>query len=166
MRAAPAIALLAAGLVGCATSTDLGLLQRSSGGGMGGSLTGHWGFGAVEREVLTVGVDVRGDLADSGNRIAVGGSVLGGLPVGPIRALARAGIWRAATSNTSERGVVPTFEVAGFIPLRADHPTAERRKVGTGSASSGLIVGVREDLDTAAYTTIFVGVALFMVPGY
>jgi hypothetical protein len=33
-------------------------------------------------------------------------------------------------------------------------------------SSSGVIFGVREDLDVTAYTTIFLGVALFMVPGY
>jgi hypothetical protein len=149
---------------GCATSTELGYVQRTAGGGGGGSLTGHVGFGEVASKVLTVNLDVRGDVAGGGSRVALGGSVLGGLPVGPIRLLGRAGIWRAVTSNTTERAVVPTFEVAGFIPLN-DHPV-DPKHPEYGSSSAGVVVGVREDLDDAAYTTAFVGVQLFMVPGY
>lgn len=157
-------AWLAAALTGCVTSADLGLLQHAPGEGTGGSLGGRWGMGAVQREVLAAEVGVRGDVATSGDRFAVGANVLGGLPVGAGKVLARAGIWHAVASNTTEHGVVPTFELAGFAPLH-DHPT-DPRHPEYGSSSAGVVFGVREDLDAVTYTTVFVGLALFFVPGY
>ena len=156
--------LLTVALVGCATSSELGLLQHAPGDGVGGSLTGHWDLGMMPDRIIAAGLDVRGDVATSGDRFAFGASVLGGLPIGRYRLLARGGVWHAAFSNTSERTIVPTFELAGYVPWN-DHPT-DPRHPELGRSSAGLVVGVREDLDAAAYTTIFVGIALFMVPGY
>ena len=48
----------------CATSTELGLLQHSPGEGTGGSLTGHFGLGAVEHEVLAVSLYLRDKAQD------------------------------------------------------------------------------------------------------
>lgn len=158
-----AASLLALAGAGCATSTELGLLQRAPARGTGGSLTGHFGLGAVEDEVLAVSLDLRGDVATSGNRFALGASVLGGLPIGAWKLLARAGLWRAVTSSVAERAVVPSFEVAGFAPLvRSFDPQHPMR----GSSASGIVFGIREDLDEVAYTTVFVGLALFINPGY
>jgi hypothetical protein len=156
--------VLAISAPGCVTTTDLGLLQRAPADGTGASLVGHWGVGAIDRTVVAGGVDVRGDVASGGSRIAVGGSLLGGLALGPAKVLARAGAWHAPFSTTRERSVVPTFELAGYVPIN-HHPT-DPRHPERGMSSSGVIFGVREDLDVTAYTTIFLGVALFMVPGY
>jgi hypothetical protein len=156
--------LLAIALVGCATSAELGLLQHAPGDGTGGSLTGHWGTGLVGDHIVAVAVDVRGDIAASGDRFAVGASVLGGLPIGRYQVLARGGLWRAAFSNTAERAVVPTLELAGYVPWN-DSPTVPKHPE-FGWSSAGVVFGVREDLDAAAYTTIFVGIALFTFPGY
>ena len=89
--------------------------------------------------------------------------MLGGLPIGRYRALARAGIWHASLSNTAENSVVPTVELGAFIPLRGE-PVDDGNKFGW--SASGLVVGVREDFDVAAYTTIFVALQLWLVPGY
>ncbi len=159
--------LLALGVLfaGCATSMDLGLLQHAPGDGTGGSLTGHMGFGGGVDKLVAVQLDLRGDVAESGSRFAVGGSVLGGLPiVDRYRVLARAGVWHSAYTSTTDRSLVPTFEVAGFIPLN-DHPTTPKHPE-YGRSEAGLVIGVREDLDTAAYTTVFVGLAVFLLPGY
>ena len=158
------LALVIAGFTSaCATSTELGLLQHAPGEGTGGSLTGHFGLGAVQHEVLAVSLDLRGDVATSGNRFAAGASVLGGVPIGPGKLLARAGIWRAVTSSVAERAAVPSFELAGFVPLvHRDEPEHSMY----GYSSAGIVFGVREDLDEVAYTTVFVGLALFFVPGY
>lgn len=157
-------AWLAAALTGCVTSADLGLLQHAPGEGTGGSLTGHWGMGAVEHRVIAAEVGVRGDMATSGDRFAVGANVLGGLPIGAGKVLARAGIWHAVASNTAEHGVVATFELEGFVPLN-DHPT-DPKHPEYGSSSAGVVFGVREDLDAVTYTTAFVGLALLFSPGY
>lgn len=162
-RASRLALVIACGACACATSTELGLLQHAPGDGTGGSLTGHFGLGAVQREVLAVSLDLRGDVATSGNRFAAGASVLGGVPIGPGELLARVGIWRAVTSSVVERAAVPTFELAGFVPLvHRDEPKHSMY----GYSSAGLVFGVREDLDEVAYTTLFVGLALFFMPGY
>ena len=162
VRLATAFALLF--VTGCATSANLGALQHAPGDGTGASLNGHWGFGAVPDKILTLDFDARGDVAERGSRFALGGSVQAGLPiVGQYKLLARAGIWHALASNTEERSVVPTFELAGFIPLRTSFDPA---KPIYGGVTSGIVVGVREDLDVFSYTTVFVGLALYMVPGY
>ncbi len=154
----------AVALTACATSTDLGLLQRGIGDGTGGSLAGHFGIGAVPDKILAASFDVRGDLATSGDRFAIGGSVLGGLPVHAFKLLARAGVWHAVASTSVERSIVPTFELAGYVPLN-DHPT-DPKHPEWGTSTAGVVIGVREDLDLTAYTTVFVGLALFLVPGY
>lgn len=157
--------LLPLALVGCATTADLGLLQHAPGDGTGASLNGHWGIGAIEHRIVALELNVRGDLATSGNRVAIGGDLLGGLPlIGASRVLARAGLWHALASSTDERGVVPTFEVAGFIPLTVHPPDPDQPQ--HGSSTAGLVIGVREDLAAAAYTTVFVGITLFAVPGF
>jgi hypothetical protein len=153
--------LALAALAGCSWSTDLGVLHGN--GGTGGSLDGHVGAGAVQREILVVDVSMRGDVATGGSRFAYGASVLGGLPIGQYHVLARAGVWNAPASTRAENTVVPTFELGGFIPLRAD-PLEPPSKYGWGA--SGIIFGVREDLDVSAYTTVFVGLQLFLIPGY
>jgi hypothetical protein len=156
-------ALLLVAIAGCATSADLGVIQSGIGDGMGGSLSGHAGFGGMNRKALAVDISARADIAENNSRLAFGGSVLGGLPIGSFRVLGRIGLWRAATSSTSERAVVPTFELAGYIPLRED-PIVPGDKHGW--FANGVIIGVREDLDVAAYTTIFVGFQAFLIPGY
>lgn len=154
---------VAIGATGCAMNADLGVLQRRVADGTGGSLTGHLGVGMVPRNIVAVQIDSRLDVAASGSRFGVGASVLGGLPIGPVRALGRAGLWAAAVSSSPERTAVPTFELAVFVPLYEEPEDPKHR---FGPLARGVVVGVREDLDVAAYTTIFVGVALFIVPGY
>jgi hypothetical protein len=154
---------LALVLAGCATSTELGVIQRGVGDNLGGSLGGHMGIGAVGSNTFVVEGSIRGDIGQANSRFAIGTSVLGGLQLGRYRALARAGIWHAVASNASENGVVPTVEVGAFIPLRGD-PVDDGSKYGW--SASGLVVGVREDVDVAAYTTIFIGLQLWLVPGY
>jgi hypothetical protein len=158
------MALALGAAAGCALTSDLGVLQRAPAEGMGGSLVGHWGIGAVDRNVVAGGVDVRGDVAAGGSRFAVGASMLGGLAIGSEKVLARAGVWHAPVSTTSERTLVPTFELAGYVPIH-DHPT-DPKHPEWGTSSAGVVFGVREDLDSVAYTTIFVGLALFILPGY
>ena len=149
----------------CATSTEIGLLQHSPGDGTGASMTGHMGFGGGSDKLLAVQLDLRGDVAESGNRFAYGASVLGGLPIiDRYRVLARAGIWHAAFTSTTDRSVVPSFELAGFLPTN-EHPI-DPKHPERGSSEAGVVVGIREDLDNVAYTTLFVGVALFFLPGY
>ena len=161
-RPAPSLTLSCLLITGCAAGADLGVLQQGLGQGGGGSLTAHLGMGVVPERILVVELDARADVAASGDRIAVGASVLGGLPLGPVTALARAGVWHAVASNTDERGAVPTFELAGFVPLRKHGTRGDMR----GQGAAGIVFGVREDLDAVAYTTVFVGVRMFLVPGY
>lgn len=160
VAAAVAVAALGAG---CAAATELGVIQRAPGAGTGGSLTGHWAWGVVPERILVAGVDVRGDLAPGASRLAVGGSVQGGLPVLGGKLLARAGLWHAVAASGPERGVVPSFELAGYLPIRED-PIVPGKPYG--GSSSGFVIGVREDLDQDALTTIFVGVAVYLLPGY
>ena len=59
--------------------------------------------------------------------------------------------------------MVPSLELGGYVPLdyRFDpkHPQH-------GEGNSGVIFGVREDFDDARYFTVFVGYAVFLMPGY
>jgi hypothetical protein len=88
--------------------------------------------------------------------------VLGGFRVaGNARVLARAELWHAVLSSTSERTFVPSFELAGYVPTRED----ERPGGQSGWGSTGIVFGVREDLDDIAYTTLFIGVGAMLVPG-
>jgi hypothetical protein len=144
-------------------SSDLGMIQRRPGEGMGGSLTAHIGGGLVPTRILVANVDLRGDVAAGGSRFAIGGSLQGGLPIGSSRILARAGVWHAVASTSLERTVVPSFELAGFVALR-DHSNPAEPKYGSDTA--GIVFGIREDLDEVAYTTLFVGLALYFAPGY
>ncbi|CAN5223650.1 hypothetical protein BH11MYX1_BH11MYX1_26300 [soil metagenome] len=152
-------------LVGCVSSTDLGLLQHAPGDGTGASMTAHLGMGGGLDKIVAVDIDLRGDVAASGNRFAYGASVLGGVPiVDRYRLLGRAGIWHSAFTSTTDRSIVPSFELAGFLPLD-DHPS-DPKHPERGSSERGVVVGIREDLDIVPYTTLFVGVALFFMPGY
>ena len=157
-------ALAVIAVAGCATSTDLGVIQRNFGHDLGGSVDGHMGIGAIVRDVVVVDVSLRGDIADANSRFAYGAGVLGGLPIGAkFRALARIGVWNAPFSSAPERTLTPTFEVMGYIPME----TAPRDPGSKyGWSESGVIFGVREDLDVSAYTTVFVGLQLFLIPGY
>ena len=150
-------------LAACATSTELGVIQRDVGHDLGGSLGGHFGIGGVGGNTFVVESSVRGDIAQNNSRFAIGADALGGLQLGRYRALARAGIWHALASSTSENGVVPTVELGAYIPLRGE-PVDDHSKYGW--SSSGIVVGVREDFDNVAYTTIFVGLQLWLIPGY
>jgi hypothetical protein len=155
------LVLLALGA--CAASADLGVLQRGLGDGAGGSLNGHLGIGAVQRDIVVVDMSTRIDVTQDGSRLAFGGSVLGGLPIGAFRLLGRAGVWHAPWSSASERTAVPTFELAAYVPL---HETPSESDIKYGWNANGVVIGVREDLDVAAYTTIFVAYQLFLIPGY
>jgi hypothetical protein len=151
-------------LASCAASADLGVIQRGPLEGAGASATTHLGMGGVLDKIAVLSLDLRGDIASSNSRFAVGTSALGGLPFGDrFHLLGRAGIWRAVTSSTDERGVVPTFELAGLIQTEMH---TERDHPEHGASSGGVVFGVREDLDVAAYTTLFVGYAFMFVPGY
>ncbi|MEO6777065.1 MAG: hypothetical protein ABI467_29305 [Kofleriaceae bacterium] len=156
--------VVVATIAGCATSIDAGLMQHAPGDGTAASINGHMAIGPVPDHILVAGFDLRGDLGASGDRFALGASVLGGVPIGRYKALARAGVWHSAFTTTDDRSIVPSFELAGYVPLD-DHPTdPEHPEYGT--SSDGIVIGVREDLDQRAFTTIFVGLALFFVPGY
>ncbi len=157
------IAVVTVPMTGCAVGTDLGVIQRRPGEGMGGSLTAHVGMGALPKRILVANVDLRGDVADGGSRFAVGASMQGGLPIGSSRILARVGLWHAAASTAAERTVIPSFELAGYVALR-DHSNPAEPKYG--SSTAGVVFGIREDLDVVAYTTVFVGLALYLMPGY
>ena len=151
-------------IAGCATTTDIGLLQHAPADGTGVSINGHMDVGLVPDRILVAGFDLRGDLAASGDRFAIGTSLLGGVPIGRYKALARVGFWHSAFTSTEDLSIVPSFELAAFIPTN-DHPT-DPKHPEFGTSSAGVVIGVREDLDNRAFTTIFVGLALFFIPGY
>lgn len=151
-----------AALAGCALNADLGVIQRGPARGTGVSGTAHAGIGAVPDKILALDVDTRIDVAPGGSRLAFGASVLGGLPVFGGGILARVGFWKAAVSSSRERVVVPTFELAGFVPL-VEHGDGGPHR--TGASAYGVMFGLRDDLDVDNYVTVFVGLALFMVPG-
>jgi hypothetical protein len=77
--------------------------------------------------------------------------------------LARVAVWHASLTTASENTLVPSFELAAFIPLDV---TPETANPNYGWHASGVIFGIREDLDASAYTTIFVGEQIFLSPGY
>jgi hypothetical protein len=161
-----ALALLLAS--SCAASIDGGVITQPTLSPKGGSVTGHLAMGgggmSTSPYMLSVGIDTRVDVASGGSRWTAGGSVLGGLKLHPKFFLdGRIGIWRAIVSGTSEATVVPSFELGGFVPLRErfdpKHPQY-------GSDSTGIVFGLREDLDEVNYFTVFVGYAVFLMPGY
>jgi hypothetical protein len=76
---------------------------------------------------------------------------------------ARVGIWRAIVSSSAEASIVPSFELGAYVPLRERFDAAKPQH---GASSDGLVFGIREDLDEVSYFTVFVGYALFLLPGY
>ncbi|MFT3696402.1 MAG: hypothetical protein QM831_24895 [Kofleriaceae bacterium] len=158
-------------MAGCAYTADLGVLQRNPGDVTGGTIKMSTGVGLVPRDIVALNVDFRGDISSSehasgqeaGSRFAVGMSALGGVPVGPGKILGRVGFWHSGFSQIDDRTIVPTFELMGYAPL-ADNYSQKHPEYGASSA--GVIFGVREDLDHTAYTTFFVGLAMFLLPGY
>jgi hypothetical protein len=154
--------VLAVAASGCAMTSDLGVISHDAIHDLGGSVDLRGGFGLVTHYTAMVDTEIRGDVAVDNTRLAFGTGVDGGVPIGEGRLLARVGIWGAVASSTRENSVVPSFELAGYIP---DHETpAPGSKYGW--QSGGIVFGVREDLDVVAYTTAFVGYQLFFIPGY
>ncbi|HTL36084.1 MAG TPA: hypothetical protein VL326_23295, partial [Kofleriaceae bacterium] len=109
-------------------------------------------------------VDTRVDVASGGSRWTAGASVLGGLKIVPKFFLdARVGIWRAIVSGASEETIVPSFELGGYVPLEERY---DPKYPMHGASSTGVVFGVREDLDVVRYFSVFVGYAIFILPGY
>jgi hypothetical protein len=149
-------------LTGCALNAELGAVQHAPLDHAGGSLAGHLGIGGAGDRLFAVQLDARVDVAEHASRFIGGGSVAGGVSLGPAILYGRAGIWHAVVSSAPEDSAVPSFELAGYVPLethRDDNPQH-------GSFAQGVTFGVRDDLDTLNAVTVFVGVALFMMPGY
>ena len=147
---------------GCALNADLGMIQHAPLDHAGGSLTGHMGIGGVGDRLFAVQLDGRVDVADHASRFIGGASVAAGASLGPAVVYGRAGIWHAIVSSAPEDSVVPSFELGGYVPTGEQHDSDPRH----GSSSQGVTFGVRDDLDTLNAVTVFVGVALFMMPGY
>ena len=161
-------ALLLVLVGGCAASIDGGLLQQPALSPKGGSVTGHIGMGgggmSTSPYMLAIDLDTRVDVASGGSRWTAGASALGGLKIVPKFFLdARVGIWRAIVSGASESSVVPSFELGGYVPLEERY---DKKYPEHGTSSTGVVFGVREDLDQVNYFTVFVGYAIFIIPGY
>ena len=154
--------VLAFAASGCAMASDLGYISRDAVHDPGGSLNLRGGIGVVNRYTAVIDAEVRTDVAIDNTRLAFGTGLDGGVPVGNGRLLARVGIWGAVASSTREDSIVPTFELAGYIP---DHESPDSGGQ-YGWQSGGIVFGVREDLDAVAYTTVFVGYQLYLIPGY
>jgi len=155
-------------LAGCALDADLGVIQRPTLNDVGASANAHVGLGGIgPKFALALTVDTRVDVAGDGSRWAGGASFLGGLPLpfGGATVFARAGVWRAIVSSAPEGAVVPTFALGTYVPLHEVRPKRPE-DAKYGSSSQGVIVGVRDDIDTNNYLTVFVGLALFISPGY
>lgn len=147
------------------TQTDVGLIQHPALEHAGGSMNMHLGLGGGLDKVVALSFDMRGDIAASNSRFAIGTTALGGLPIGEqFKVLGRAGIWHALVSSTDDRGVVPTFELMGFY--RTDDKPVDPQHPEHGASYGGVVFGIREDVDLVAYTTLFVGYAFLFVPGY
>jgi len=153
-------------LAGCVFSGDGGILGRDPTDPRGASATAHMhmggGGGSAARFIVSAGPDLRVDLASGGSRLAGGASALGGVRTGPVYIDARAGIWRAIVSSTSE-GWAPTLELGGYVPLDEKY---DPKHPQFGYNNSGVVFGIREDFDVVNYFTVFVGYALFIIPGY
>jgi hypothetical protein len=161
-------ALVLVALSGCAASIDGGVIQEPALSPKGGSITAHLGMGgggmSTSPYMLSVGIDTRVDVASGGSRWTAGGSALGGLKLHPKFFLdARVGVWTAIVSGTQEATVVPSFELGGFVPLNERY---DPKHPMHGSGVTGIVFGIREDLDEVNYTTVFVGYAIFLMPGY
>jgi hypothetical protein len=154
-------------LAGCALGVDAGVLQQPTLDPKGASLNAHIGAGggggSRSRYVVALNLDTRIDIASGGSRWAAGTSLLGGVRLPGFFVDARVGIWRAIVSSADEAAVVPSFELGAFVPL---HERFDPKHPQHGESADGLVVGIREDLDEASYFTVFVGYALFLVPGY
>jgi hypothetical protein len=155
-------ALLAAVGSGCAMTSDLGVISHDAIHDLGGSVALRGGIGVVNRYTAMIDTEIRGDVASDNTRLAFGTGVDGGVPIGTARLLARVGIWGAVASSTREDSIVPSFELAGYIP---DHESSDTDSK-YGWQSGGIVFGVREDLDVVPYTTVFVGYQLYLIPGY
>ena len=147
---------------GCALNAELGAVQHAPLDHAGGSLAGHMGIGGAATRMLAIQVDARVDVAEHASRFIGGASAAGGVSLGPAMVYGRAGIWHAIVSSAPEDSVVPSFELGGYVPLES-HADGDPRH---GSFTEGMTFGVRDDLDTLNAVTVFVGVALFMEPGY
>ena len=162
------LALLGA-LGGCVASADLGAIQQPTLTPRGASGSGHLAIGGggmtTSDWILGLGIDTRIDAASGGNsRWAAGASALGGVKiVSTFFLTGRIGIWKAIVSSAPEATVVPSFELGGYIPLAEKY---DPKHPQFGASSTGIMVGVREDLDERKYFSIFVGYALFILPGY
>lgn len=163
MRRLLLVAALAT-LGACHLGVDGGIIQRKA-DRFGGSAGGHLGLGgAGDNRMLALDLDTRVDVGDQNSRLAFGTSLHGGLGVLGGYVVGGAGIWKAAVSSTHEATVVPTFELGVYIPLRQE-PGAPPGKIGPGPISTHVYVGVRDDIDTDNYVTVFVGWSGFIVPG-
>lgn len=167
MPARTAAICAAALLAGCALGVDGGVLQHPPLSPRGASLTGHIGLGgggmSTSRYLLAFDLDTRIDIASDASRWAAGTSALGGIKLPGFFLDARVGIWRAIVSGGAEASVVPSFELGAYVPLRERFDAARPEH---GANSDGLVLGIREDLDEESYFTVFVGYALFLLPGY
>jgi hypothetical protein len=161
--------LLLSLLGGCALGADAGLLQQPVFSPKGASMTGRLGVGGGGMRdgnyLLGIDLDTRVDIASDGSRWAAGASVLGGVNVGGIGVyeFGRVGVWRAIVSGAPEASAVPTLELGAFVPVRERF---DPKRPEHGASADGVIFGVREDIDEVSYTTVFVGYALFLSPGY
>ena len=167
MRARNAALLAAPLLASCALGVDGGVLQQPPLSPRGASLTGHLGMGgggmSTSRYLLAIDLDTRIDIANGGSRWAAGASALGGIKLPGCFLDARVGIWRAIVSSSAEASIVPSFELGAYVPRRERFDAARPEH---GASSDGLVFGIREDLDEVSYFTVFVGYALFLLPGY
>lgn len=163
------LCVAAVALSGCAASVDGGVLTHPTAMPKGAALGAHLGMGgggmSTSPYLLGFDLDTRVDIASGGSRWSGGASVLGGIKVVPKFFLdARIGVWKAIVSSApSEASVVPTFELGGYVPLDEKY---DPKHPQFGSSDSGVVFGVREDLDDASYFTVFVGYAIFLSPGY
>jgi hypothetical protein len=154
-------------LAGCAASGTAGLIAHPPADDLGASFDGRLGIGGVVDTTVVLDLDTRVDVAHDNSRFALGTGVTGGYPLfGRTRVLARAGIWGSLLSTPVDRSIVPTFELAAYIPSDESPHTADSIGSKFGWHSTGLTVGVREDLDTVPYTTLFIGGAFYLIPGY
>jgi hypothetical protein len=154
-------------LSGCALGADVGVLQQPALHPTGGSLKGRIGIGGGGSRdgtyLLAFDLDTRIDIASGGSRWAAGTSVLGGVNIAGVYGLGRIGVWRAIVSGADEASAVPTFELGAFVPLREQFDPKHPQH---GQSSAGVMFGIREDIDEENYFTVFVGYALFVMPGY
>ena len=160
---------LVGALCSCVASADLGAIQQPTLTPRGASATGHVAIGgggvSTSPWILGLGLDTRVDAASGGNsRWAAGASALGGVKIVPSFFLTgRIGIWKAIVSSAPEATVVPSFELGGYFPLAEKYDPKHPQH---GASSTGIMVGLREDLDERRYFTVFVGYAVFLLPGY